>query len=234
MAGTESERGLDLDADAVDRDAAAVVHAVHDKAAGRDRRQSGEAFADPVLRCDFRKGERAAGFAARGRFGQRSQRRLIGRLVEMHDHAPAALIGKLAGIDQADSDFSHGQALGKEACGAPRRLFIGCQRCDPSLCSRRPLRRSAAMRCIFVHFPVYAGNSQGKSQTGQPLNRATLIHMPLHSLSANYPQSFPQSAAARPNDPARAGLRRTHHRHDRRINQRVRCSFSILTAGRMQ
>ena len=42
MAGAEGERRLDFDADAVDRDAGAVVGAVHDKTAGGDRRQAGE------------------------------------------------------------------------------------------------------------------------------------------------------------------------------------------------
>ncbi len=45
MAGAEGERGLDLDADAVRRDAGAVVRAVHDEAAGRDRLEPGEALA---------------------------------------------------------------------------------------------------------------------------------------------------------------------------------------------
>ena len=52
MAGAEGERGLDFDADAVGGMPAAVVRAVHDKAAGRDRLESGEAFADPILRGD--------------------------------------------------------------------------------------------------------------------------------------------------------------------------------------
>ena len=48
MAGAEGERRLDFDADPVDRDAGAVVGAVHDKTAGGDRRQAGETLADPV------------------------------------------------------------------------------------------------------------------------------------------------------------------------------------------
>jgi hypothetical protein len=50
MAGAEGERGLDLDADAVGRNAGTVVRAVYDKAAGRDRLQSDEALGDPILR----------------------------------------------------------------------------------------------------------------------------------------------------------------------------------------
>ena len=52
MAGTEGERGLDLDADAVRFNAGAVVRAVHDKSAGRDRLQPDEALRDPILRGD--------------------------------------------------------------------------------------------------------------------------------------------------------------------------------------
>ena len=49
MAGAESQRRLDLDADAVDRNAGAVMRAVNDEAAGGDGSQPGEAFAHPIL-----------------------------------------------------------------------------------------------------------------------------------------------------------------------------------------
>ncbi len=48
MAGAERERRLDLDADGVGFDAGAVMGAVHDKAAGFDRRQAAQALRNPV------------------------------------------------------------------------------------------------------------------------------------------------------------------------------------------
>ena len=73
MAGAEGERRLDLDADAVGRDAGAIMRAVHDEAAGRDRRQSGEASRDPVLRRDALEAERLGGRGAgRGAASARS------------------------------------------------------------------------------------------------------------------------------------------------------------------
>ena len=50
VAGAEGERRLDLDADPVRRDPRAVVGAVHDKAAGGDRLEPGEALLDPIGR----------------------------------------------------------------------------------------------------------------------------------------------------------------------------------------
>ncbi len=49
MPGAECERGLDFDADPVDRNARAVVRAMDDKAPGGDRREARETGADPVL-----------------------------------------------------------------------------------------------------------------------------------------------------------------------------------------
>ena len=48
MAAAERKRRLDFNADAVDRNAAAIMRAVHQKTAGFDRRQALQAFADPV------------------------------------------------------------------------------------------------------------------------------------------------------------------------------------------
>src|ERR1700728_255011 len=52
MAGAESQRRFDLDADAIEWDAGAIMGAVHDEASGGDGSQSGEAFTHPILRRD--------------------------------------------------------------------------------------------------------------------------------------------------------------------------------------
>ena len=48
MAGTERGRGFDLDTDAMDGHARAIVRAMHDEAAGGDRLETREAFLHPV------------------------------------------------------------------------------------------------------------------------------------------------------------------------------------------
>ena len=90
MAGAESQRRFDLDADAIERDAGAVVGAVHDEAAGGDGSQSGEAFAHPIRRRDALEAQRFGGSVACGRGGQRAYYFLIGRGTKMHRHPPAA------------------------------------------------------------------------------------------------------------------------------------------------
>ena len=52
VTGAEGERRFDLDADAVERNAAAVMGAVHDETAGLDRPQTGETLAHPIGRFD--------------------------------------------------------------------------------------------------------------------------------------------------------------------------------------
>ena len=64
MAGAEGERRLDLDADPAWRDAGAIVRAVHDEAAGRDRLQAREALAHPILGGDALEAQRLAGLCA--------------------------------------------------------------------------------------------------------------------------------------------------------------------------
>ena len=64
VAGAEGERGFDLDADAIEGNARAVVRAVHDEAAGLDRLQSGETFAHPIGRFDRSELQRSRSFGA--------------------------------------------------------------------------------------------------------------------------------------------------------------------------
>ena len=72
MAGAESQCRFDLDADAVERDAGAVVGTVHDEAAGGDGSQSGEAFAHPIPCGDALEAQRVGGSVACCRGGQRA------------------------------------------------------------------------------------------------------------------------------------------------------------------
>ena len=89
MAGAEGERGLDLDADAVDRNAVAIVRAMHDEAPGGDRLEPGEAFAAPNrVGATARSAAPWRAAAPGGGGGQRAHRILVGRGAKMDRHAP--------------------------------------------------------------------------------------------------------------------------------------------------
>ena len=121
MAGAEGQRRFDLDADAVERDAGAVMGAVHDEAAGGDGSQSGEAFAHPILGRDTLEAQRLRRCGSCRRGGQRAHHGLVGRGTKIHRHPPAAG----AVIHKADGDFVRRKALGEKIRNAVRRLFIG-------------------------------------------------------------------------------------------------------------
>ena len=88
VAGAERQRGLDLDADVVGLDAAAVVRAMHDKAAGAHRRQAGEALLDPVG-CRYRREGKGSGSLFSSRVRElRAQGGFIGRIAEVDRHLP--------------------------------------------------------------------------------------------------------------------------------------------------
>ena len=57
MPGAERERRLDFNGDAIGRDAAPIVGAMHHKASGFDRRQAGKARRHPIARGDRLKPE---------------------------------------------------------------------------------------------------------------------------------------------------------------------------------
>jgi hypothetical protein len=100
MTGAEGERGLDFDADAVLRNAVAVVRAVHDETAGGDRLQPGKAFPHPIGRLDAREGDRRAELRPGGRRDRRPHRVLVRRRAKIKRDLPAAG----ARIGQADRD----------------------------------------------------------------------------------------------------------------------------------
>ena len=92
VAGAESERGFDFDADVVGLDAGAVVRAVHDEAAGAHRFEAGEAFLDPIGRRDRFDGKRGRRCFSRRECDQRAQARFVGPLTEMHRQLPLAAV----------------------------------------------------------------------------------------------------------------------------------------------
>ena len=120
MAGAEGERGFDLDADAVDRNAGAVVRAVHDKAAGRDRLQPGKAFATQSAAAMRLEAQRACRRGAAGHCRQRAHACLRRPArPKIQRHAPVARPGI-----QADGDII-AKTLGDQIGKLPRRLFTG-------------------------------------------------------------------------------------------------------------
>ena len=121
MAGAERQRRFDLDADAVERDAGAVVGAVHDEAAGGDRREPGEAFAHPIFGGHALEAQRLRRFGFCRRGGQPADHGLVGRGTKIHRHPPAAG----AVIHKADGNFVRRKALGEMIGDPVRRSFIG-------------------------------------------------------------------------------------------------------------
>lgn len=108
MAGAEGERSFDLDVDAVLGNVRAIMPAMHDKAAGFDRRQSGEALAHPIGRFDRSELQRRRGFSTGGR-GHRIPHRLALCLVaEINRDLPA----RATGVGQADRDILKRKTLG--------------------------------------------------------------------------------------------------------------------------
>ena len=121
VAGAEGERCLDLDADAVERNAGAVVGAVNDKSPGLDRLQPGETFSDPVLRRNPLESERHVGTDSAGHCRQITHGPLVDRETKIEGHAPIAP----PGIHQTDGNLVSCKTLRKQVRDPMRGLFIG-------------------------------------------------------------------------------------------------------------
>ena len=123
MAGAEGDRRLDFDADAVGRDARAIVRAVHDEATGGDRLQPGEALLHPVGRCHAAELQCCSGLAPGGRIDRGPHRSSVDRRAEVNRDLPASA----AAVRQTDGDIFTGEAIGDQIAEALRYRFIGCQ-----------------------------------------------------------------------------------------------------------
>ena len=123
MSGAEGQRRLDLDADAVEGNAGAVVRAVHDEAAGADRLQPREAFGHPIFRVDSLEAQRFGGGRPGRRFCQRTDGFDVRRGAEVDRYAPSAL----ADIHKAGRHVVVWKALGKQSRDALCWLFSGFQ-----------------------------------------------------------------------------------------------------------
>ena len=99
VAGTESKRRLDFDADGVDRHPRAVMGAVHDKAAGAYGAKPARLCATQSVSASASKAQRLRRLIARGQRDQRAHRGLIRRGAEMHRHLPAAAVVLEGGAD---------------------------------------------------------------------------------------------------------------------------------------
>ena len=128
MAGAERERRFDLDTDAVDRNASAVVRAMDDEAARGDGRESGEALAHPVGFLNAGKAQARGGRRSGGLCDRCTQGLPIDLRAEMDRHLPAAA----ACIEQAHRKIVGAIKL-REDIGDPMRgLFIGFKLRDRS------------------------------------------------------------------------------------------------------
>ena len=91
VAGAEGQCRFDLDTEAVDADARAVVGAVHDKAAGRHRGEAVQARLHPVAGGDGLEHQRIGGFRSGGECYQRADGGLVRRRAEMNGDGPLAV-----------------------------------------------------------------------------------------------------------------------------------------------
>ena len=99
--------------------------AVHDEAAGRDRLQSGEAFAHPIGRFDRSELQRGRSFGADG-CGHRVPHALpLGLSAEMDGDLPAPA----ARVGQADRNIPKRKALGNCIGDRLRDYQVGIQPC---------------------------------------------------------------------------------------------------------
>ena len=120
MAGAEGERRLDLDADAVGGNAGAIVRAVHDEAAGGDRRLRPARLSrtQSFGATRSKRSALAAAWPGRGR----NQRPYASPYRAARESEWLRAIA-LAGIDKADGNLLAGKALRDQIRDPSRRLF---------------------------------------------------------------------------------------------------------------
>jgi hypothetical protein len=92
MAGSESERRLDLDADVVCAPPSPIMRAVDQHAAGADWGQSGKSVLHPVLLGDSRKARRPRRFGVGGGLDQGKDLRFVGRSREIDLDGPSGAV----------------------------------------------------------------------------------------------------------------------------------------------
>ena len=137
VAGAEGQRRLDLDAERVRLDAAAVMRAVDDETAGRHRLQPFEALCDPVGRRHRFEGERLRGGVAGGKPHQVAHGGFVRRLAEMDCHLPLAVVafeggaGGVLGVQaftEIGGEAAGGFFVAQQADDGGRRIGHGRRR----------------------------------------------------------------------------------------------------------
>ena len=112
---------LDFEADAMARHPRAVVRAVHDEAAGRDRPKPDQAFLDPVARRDLLHDERACQLVAAGERDHRAQAAELGTVAKMQIDLPAFV----RPLEGRAHHLGRIETLGQEIGDTARRAFAG-------------------------------------------------------------------------------------------------------------
>jgi hypothetical protein len=122
MAGAEGQRRLDFDAGTICADARAVVAAVHDETARRDRLQPREAVGDPIAFGNGFEGQRT-----RGRFARCRRYHLVHSCavewaprIERDDPIAVGLVNRARGVRGIE-------VFSKQISDPPRRPFISAQ-----------------------------------------------------------------------------------------------------------
>src|SRR3984957_5865510 len=119
MAGAERQRRFDLDAELVDRNARAVVVAMHDEAPCAHGYQFLERGLDPVLGLDSVERNVPRHVIAGGKTYEFADRGLFGWFGEMHGDAPAPV----RALKRRDRGLALEKALGQEIDHALGGLF---------------------------------------------------------------------------------------------------------------
>ena len=115
--------------------------AIHDEAAGRDRREPLEARGDPVFGRDRFEGQGADRRGPGSRADDFADRLAVERIRQIKFDNPAAV----AGLDHGRCGFGGVELLGDVVGDAPSRPLVGVQAGNCRLFRRHPASRSPAV-----------------------------------------------------------------------------------------
>ena len=174
MTGSECQRRLDLDADAIGRHALAIVGAMHDEAPGRDRGQSGQARLHPIGGPDGFEDERIGGLRASRKRNEGAHRCLIGGFAEMKGNHPPSI----AILRRRDHHMGGIEAFGESIEDVPG---LGLAGRDQGAEARIRGGRRRSHRVVDI--PAHHSSA------------AVLIHRLMHTLPRCNPQAISQPCA---------------------------------------
>jgi hypothetical protein len=194
MAGAEGERGLDLDADPMRRNAVPIMRAMDDEAAGLDGFEALEALRHPVGCGNAGEGDGLRRLRACYPADQIADRGLVRRIAEMHLHQPA--VGRLGGrnrggigigdlVHHVDDALSRRSVDGQAGQRGLRRIDGHFRKAFPAL--HRPERAKTTSEITRAEFHrAFDSVSTVYRQVQCPRKRI------ISCTRAGFPRTFPQ------------------------------------------